>query len=254
MFDLRYLFAGICIYYSLSRHTNALYQLYFRLKKEQKELVKDISRWMINVIRTKATPLGYALFYINTFCKAEQIITSQIRRWSRSHLTGTIKSCPKNSKCLHNSFAVVAFYSIEGGHPRKGLMPPHVLLHNVPEVSNIEGIFIILEQTHLTLQTKDNRISLEVSIGGGCLTDHLQGQLVLLVYRFAASWNACSGFPIILTEDDTSFIFWSRISLAVKPSSRKVNSNSSLLKLLMTSKISGLREMTWVWTVEKRKS
>lgn len=44
-------------------------------------------------------------------------------------------------------------------------MPSHVLLYNVPEVSNIEGIFIILEQIHiLELQTTDNRISLEVSI------------------------------------------------------------------------------------------
>lgn len=61
MFDLRYLFAGICIYYSLRRHANALYQLYFRLKKEQITLVEDISRWMINVIRTtKATLLAYA--------------------------------------------------------------------------------------------------------------------------------------------------------------------------------------------------
>lgn len=120
-------------------------------------------------------------------CKAEQILTSQIRRESRSHLTGAIKSCPKNSKSLHNSFAVVTFYGIEGCHPRKGLMPPHVLLHNVPEVSNIEGIFVILEQTYiLTLQTT-NRISLEVSIQGGCLADHLQGQLVLLVYKFVAS-------------------------------------------------------------------
>lgn len=120
-------------------------------------------------------------------CKAEQILTSQIRRESRSHLTGAIKSCPKNSKSLHNSFAVVTFYGIEGRHPRKGLMPPHVLLHNVPEVSNIEGIFVILEQTYiLTLQTT-NRISLEVSIQGGCLADHSQGQLVLLVYKFVAS-------------------------------------------------------------------
>lgn len=133
-------------------------------------------------------------------CKAEQILTSQIRRQSKSHLTGTIKSCPKNSKCLHNSLAVITFYSIERGHPRKGLMPPHVLLHNVPEVSNIEGIFIILEQTHiLTLQTTDNRISLEVSIWGGCLADHLQGQLVLLVYKFLASWNAVV-FPSYLQK------------------------------------------------------
>lgn len=41
MFDLRYLFAGICIYYSVRRYTNALYQLYFRLKKEQITLMKD---------------------------------------------------------------------------------------------------------------------------------------------------------------------------------------------------------------------
>lgn len=56
----------------------------------------------------------------------------------------------------------------------------------------------------------------------------------------------CSHFAIILTEDDTSFIFWSRISLAVKPSSRKVNSNSSLLKLFMISKFLGLCRRTWV--------
>lgn len=56
----------------------------------------------------------------------------------------------------------------------------------------------------------------------------------------------CSHFAIILTEDDTSFIFWSRISLAVKPSSRKVNSNSSLLKLFMISEFLGLCRRTWV--------
>lgn len=55
-----------------------------------------------------------------------------------------------------------------------------------------------------------------------------------------------SHFAIILTEDDTSFIFWSRISLAVKPSSRKVNSNSSLLKLFMISEFLGLCRRTWV--------
>lgn len=122
-------------------------------------------------------------------------------------------------------------------------MPPQVLLYDIPKVSNIEGIFIILEQTHiLKLQTTDNRMSLEVSLRGRvCLAENLQGQLVPLVYKFVA-FTTCNDFPIILTEDDTSFIFWSRISLAVKPSSRKVNSNSSSLKLLMISKISGLCE------------
>lgn len=41
MLDLRYLFAGICIYYSLRRDTDALYQLDFRLKKEQITIIKD---------------------------------------------------------------------------------------------------------------------------------------------------------------------------------------------------------------------
>jgi len=78
----------------------------------------------------------------------------------RSYLTGTIKSRTKNSKSLHYSFTVITFDSVEGGYSRKGFMPPHVLLYNIPEVSNIEGIFIILEQTHrLKLQTTDNRIS-----------------------------------------------------------------------------------------------
>lgn len=90
-----------------------------------------------------------------------------MRTQSRSYLTGTIKSCTKSSKSLHYSFAVITFDSIEGGYSRKGFMPPHVLLYNIPEVSNIEGIFIILEQIHiLKLQPKDNRISLEISIWG----------------------------------------------------------------------------------------
>lgn len=129
---------------------------------------------------------------MNTSCKAEHTLMSQLRTQSRSYLAGTVKSCTKNSKCLHYSFAVVTFYSIEGGYPRKGFMPSHVLLHNIPEVSNIEGIFIILEQIHiLELQTTDNRISLEVSIwGGGCLAGYLQRQLVPLVYKLVASRNA----------------------------------------------------------------
>jgi len=102
---------------------------------------------------------------MNTSCKTEHIPTSQIRTQSRSYLTGTIEPCTENSKRLHHSFAVVTFYSIEGGYPRKGFMPSHVLLYNITEVSNIEGIFIILKQTHiLKLQRVDNRISLEVSI------------------------------------------------------------------------------------------
>lgn len=72
-----------------------------------------------------------------------------MRTQLRSYLTGAIKSCTKNSKCLHYSFAVVTFDSIEGRYPRKGFMPPHMLLYNIPEVSNIKGIFIILEQIHV---------------------------------------------------------------------------------------------------------
>lgn len=137
---------------------------------------------------------------MNTSCKAEHTLTSQIRtQSSRSYLTGAIKSCTKNSKRLHYSFAVITFYSIEGGYPRKGFMPSHVLLHNIPKVSNIEGIFIILEQIHiLKLQTIDNRISLEVSIWvGACLAENLQSQLVPLFYKSVASWNAVILLPYL---------------------------------------------------------
>lgn len=115
-------------------------------------------------------------------------------------------------------------------------MPPHVLLHDVPEVSNVEGIFVILEQMHSSqLPAVASRMSPEASI-----EEKAAWQKVCRDNSFHPFLNQQHGS--ILTEDDTSFIFWSRMSLAVKPSSRKVNSNSSLLKLLMVPKVSISRE------------
>lgn len=88
------------------------------------------------------------LYWIQTHPEAEHTLLPQIRTRSRSYLTRTIKSCTKSSKSLHYSFAVITFDSIEWGYSRKGFTPPYVLLYNIPEVSNVEGIFIILEQIH----------------------------------------------------------------------------------------------------------
>lgn len=60
------------------------------------------------------------------------------------HLACTIEASSQGCQCRNYSLAVIAFDSIEGSDTRQGPHPAQVLLQHISQVTDVEGIPVIL--------------------------------------------------------------------------------------------------------------
>lgn len=140
-------------------------------------------------------------------------------KWSDTHLASTVKPGPQGGQRHDDCTAVIALDSIERRDPGKGTTPAKVLLQNVPQVSDIKGVLIVLgERSRWASLCQTCRSGSDHGISSG--TEGLQA-------------TGIRGG--ILTESRDSFIFCSIMSRAEKPSSRKVKSKSAAANPLSTS-------------------
>lgn len=63
---------------------------------------------------------------------------------SQIHLACTIKASSKGCQCLNYSPTIVTFDGIERSDARQGSCPAQVFLSHISQVTNIEGISVIL--------------------------------------------------------------------------------------------------------------
>lgn len=123
--DLRNLFAGVGIDDSAGIHSKRLNQLDLRLHRDKHKF---------NCLANSEPDLRQGCFQrSNTFGIFPR------------YLACTVEATSERCQCHNYSPAVIAFDSIERSYTRQGPQPAQVFLNHVSQVTDVEGIPVILK-------------------------------------------------------------------------------------------------------------
>lgn len=229
--DLRNLLAGVGIDDSAWIHAQRLNQLNLHLEKERLQSAKT---------------------------KYPEKMTVQCEI-SATHLACTVKANSQGCQCCNYSPAVIAFNSIKRSNARQGPCPAQVFLKHISQVTNIEGIPVILKwggrhlakNISLILKNLQHNICDPPKSGHehnyrGRNAKQIQTMQEQQSEKSESVWFcrhlglnrvvcAVASRCRTLTVADDSLIFCSTVSRAEKPSSRNENSNALGLTVFMVT-------------------